>query len=137
MPRATVTRGPDLRAATFAAVGAIGDDGGAPTHIALAPSVYAAEAGREDTDGRPLYPDGLSSFAGLESVLVPGLATPLVYDATRLLFVVARDFKATVSRDYAPAFKKEEVAIKVTGRFGIGCPGLDKTVRALDLAPAA
>ncbi|MEU6138571.1 hypothetical protein [Nocardioides sp. NPDC047086] len=34
----------------------------------------------------------------------------------------------------APAFKRDELAIKVTGRFGIGCPGLDKTVRALEIA---
>ena len=84
-------------------------------------------------DGHPLYPTGLATIAGLTPVLVAGLVIPLVYDASNLYFVVARDFRAVLSREYAPAFKNDEVAIKVSGRFGVGCPGLDKTVRKLDV----
>lgn len=101
-----------------AAIADIGEDGGTPTHLALNPT----EVTREATDCRPVRPDRMEQLQGLQIVRVPGLAEPLVYDATRIYAVVARDFRVVPSSEYAPAFKADKLARKVTGRFGVGLP---------------
>lgn len=50
--------------------------------------------------------------------------------------VVARDFRVERSTEYAPAFKGDKVALKVTGRFGAGLPVPDKTIRRLTVGTA-
>lgn len=82
-------RGASLTAAVAAAIADIGEDGGTPTHLALNPTDAATEVTREATDGQPVRPDGMEQLQGLQIVRVPGLAEPLVYDATRIYAVVA------------------------------------------------
>ena len=65
---------------------------------------------------------------------VPGLTTPLVYDTAGLFLVVGRDFKADSSFDYAPAFKADGVALRVTGRFGVGVPCVDASMRKVTVS---
>jgi hypothetical protein len=104
-----------------AAIADIGEDGGTPNHLALNPTDAATEVTREATDGQPVRPDGMEQLQGLQIVRVPGLAEPLAYDATRIA-VVARDFRVVPSSEYAPAFKADKLARKVTGRLGVGLP---------------
>lgn len=75
----------------------------------------------------------MSALQGLTVIPVPGLTSPLVYDASRIYAVTARDFRVERSTEYAPAFKGDKVALKVTGRFGAGLPVPLKTVRRLVL----
>lgn len=74
---------------------------------------------------------GMGAFQGLTVVPVPGLPSPLVYDTARIYAVVARDFRVERSTDYAPAFKGDKVALKITGRFGAGLPVPSKSIRRL------
>jgi hypothetical protein len=46
-----------------------------------------------------------------------------------VFLVVARDFTVRFSQDYAPAFKSDKTALRLTGRFGVGIPTLAKSVR--------
>jgi hypothetical protein len=95
----------------------MGEAGGTPTHVAMSPTDAVAEATRTDGQGRPLYAGGvLPDLYGLSVVRVPGLEQPLVYDASTTYLVVARDFTVRSSLDYAPAFKADKTALRVTGR---------------------
>ena len=78
----------------------------------------------------------MRALQGLDVVPVPGLLSPLVFDASRIYAVVARDFRVERSTEYAPAFKGDKVALKITGRFGAGLPVPTKAIRSLDLAIA-
>ncbi|WP_082563734.1 hypothetical protein [Nocardioides sp. Root140] len=96
----------------------------------MSPTDAVEEATRTDTAGRPLCGGGqLPDLFGLTVVRVPGLEQPLVYDAGSTYLVVARDFAVRASGDYAPAFKADKTALRVTGRFGVGIPTLGKSVR--------
>ncbi|MER7073231.1 phage major capsid protein [Terrabacter sp. NPDC000476] len=134
--RAIEATGATLVGAIAAAKGEIGDSGGQATHVALSPSTAAAEEGRAGSDGHPVYPNGLGNLGGLEVVRVPGLTEPLVYDASRVYLVKARDWRVEQSTDYAPAFKGDKVALKVSGRFGAGLPASVKTIRRLNVMAA-
>ncbi len=131
--RASEVTAASLVGAVAAAVAEIGEDGGRPTHLALSPTAAATEAAREGNDGHPVHPTGMAEMQGLTVVPVPGLTDPLVYDAARLYSVVARDFRVERSTDYAPAFKGDKVALKITGRFGVGLPVAAKTIRKLTI----
>lgn len=131
--RADEATGSTLTAAIAAAVSEIGEAGGRATHVALSPTEAATEAAREGSDGHPVYPEGMSALQGLTVVPVPGLTSPLVYDAGRIYAVTARDFRVERSTDYAPAFKGDKVALKITGRFGAGLPVPSKTIRRLTI----
>ena len=74
--------GPTLWEATHAAKAAIISNGGTPTTIALPPVAIVTEESRLDGQERPMYPDGLTRFAGLDVVAVPAMAATeaLVYD---------------------------------------------------------
>jgi hypothetical protein len=76
----------------------------------------------------------MAQMQGLTVVTVPGLTAPLIYDAARVYAVVARDFRIVRSTDYAPAFKADKVALKITGRFGAGVPSSAKCIRRLNVA---
>lgn len=126
--------GPDLWGAVAAAKGEIANAGGAPSHLALNPTAAAAEEGQRDGLGRPLYPDGLQTFAGLTVVRGLAATVPLVYDSSRCWLIVRRDFQADLSRDYAPAFERYAVALRLVGRFGLAIPTVINSVRKLDVA---
>ena len=134
--RADESSGATLTTAVAAAVSEIGEAGGHATHLALSPTAAATEAAREGSDGHPVYLQGMTALQGLTVVPVPGLASPLVYDATRIYAVVARDFRVERSTEYAPAFKGDKVALKVSGRFGAGLPAPARTIRRLAVGAA-
>ena len=132
--RATVTDGPTLTGAVAAAVGEIGEAGGSASHVALSPTTYAAELAREGDQGA-IHPTGLGNLLGLTVVQVPGLTSSLVYDATTIYLAVGRDFRVDSSGDYAPAFVADKVALRVTGRFGVGVPSPAQSLRKLTVTP--
>ena len=84
----------------WAAVGELGDDGGAATHVALKPSTLARESASRDDVGRPLYPAGMVDVGGLTFVGAPGLGNDeaLIYDPLRVRLVVRRDFAVEFDR---------------------------------------
>jgi hypothetical protein len=89
--------GDSLWSAAAAAIGELGEAGGAANTVALGAAAAATEAARVGDDGHPVYPDGLATFQGLNVVRVPGLTTPLVYDAARVYLVEREDFSVEQS----------------------------------------
>lgn len=135
LARAAEVTGPTLTEAIGEALAAMGEAGGTPTHLAMSPTDAVAEATRTDSQDRPLYAGGvLPDLYGLKVVRVPGLEQPLVYDASTVYLVIARDFAVRSSGDYSPAFKADKTALRVTGRFGVGIPTLGKSVRKVLVA---
>jgi HK97 family phage major capsid protein len=140
-PRGVVAAAPavdgaDLAAAVTAAIGQIGNAGGNATHLAAKPSVLAnARNTRATPGGQLLFPDGIGAAFGLTEVGVPELADALVYDQSRSWLVVRQDFAVELSRDYA--FASDSVAVRVRGRFAVGIPAINKTIRKVTVAGAA
>jgi len=135
LSRAAQVTGPTLAEGIGVAMAEMGEAGGTPTHVAMSPTEAVDEATRTDTQGRSLYDGGrLPDLFGLTVVRVPGLEQPLVYDANSTFLVVARDFAVRISGDYAPAFKADKTALRLTGRFGVGIPTLAKSVRKVMVA---
>jgi hypothetical protein len=95
------------------------------------PNSYVQEEGRIDANGYPVYRDGLTRYNGLDVVAVPSLAAgeSLVYDRAEVFWVVAEDFTMTPSRDYAPAYERDSVALRTSGQFGVGVPNPTKAIR--------
>lgn len=129
------TTGGSMWDAALVAQGEIGDAGGTADTIAMKPSVLAAEAGVLDGQGRPLYPQGITTFAGLRPVGVPMLAATeaLVYDSTRVLLVVRSDFSVESSGD--AGFTSDLTLFRVRGRFGVAVPVATKSIRSLTWTP--
>src|SRR5262249_9300599 len=71
--------GADLPAQVTVAKGQIGDAGGTPTHLAVSATALATVDATKGTQGTLVYPDGFAAAVGLIPVVVPGLATPLLY----------------------------------------------------------
>jgi hypothetical protein len=46
-----------------------------------------------------------------------------------VFWVVAEDFTMTPSRDYAPAYERDSVALRTSGQFGVGVPNPTKAIR--------
>jgi HK97 family phage major capsid protein len=117
----------------WSAVGQLGDAGAAPTHVALRPSTWAAEAARTDDMGRPLYPDGLVRAGGLEFVQVPSLESNqcLVYDNRQVRLIVRRDLGFEV--DSSAGFARDVSLARVIGRFAVGVPVANKAIRKLTI----
>jgi hypothetical protein len=94
---AAAASGTGLWAAVHAAKGQIVGSGGNRTTLAISPAAAVAEEARLDAENRPLCPDGLDTFAGLQVVRVPALAATedLVYDRTQVFFVVGEDFECS------------------------------------------
>ncbi len=129
--RAADAAGTNIPDRISTAIGAMGGAGGSPDTIALGPTPWAAEAFRLDLQERPLY-DGfnLTELAGSTVLVVPAAgATGLIYDSKGLFLVVGRDWDVRFSDQYAPAFKADKIAMRVTGRFGIAAPSLGRSVR--------
>ena len=121
---AAASTGTDLWTAVHAAKADIIGGGGIPTTVALTPTAIVEEESRLDGDLRPMYPDGLTRYAGLDVVAVPAMAATegLVYDRAGCYLVVAEDFRVTPSRDYAPAYQRDSIALRVSGEFTVACP---------------
>jgi hypothetical protein len=128
--------GTDLAAAITGAIGQIGNSGGVATHLAAKPSVLAnARNVRATGSGQLMFPDGIGAAFGLTEAGVPELADALVYDKTRAYLIVRNDFAVELSRDYA--FNADSVAVRVRGRFAVGIPAIQKTIRKVTVAGAA
>ena len=126
---ATAVSGGDLRTAAFAAAAEIGEEGGAANTLALSPSAIATEGGRSGTDGHPIYPNGFATLGALNIVAVPGLLTPLVYDATRIYLLVRNDFEVAGSPD--AGFTSDVTVARIKGRFAAAVPVAEKAIRKL------
>jgi HK97 family phage major capsid protein len=125
--------GASLWAATVAAKTQIAAAGGTASHLAVHPDVIGAEEGRTDQDGRPLWPDGLATFAGVTVVRTAGATVPLVYDAARVYLVVRSDYEPLLSADYAPAFERYAVALRLVVRLAAAAPAPLMSMRKLDV----
>jgi hypothetical protein len=129
--------GDDLAAALTAAVGSIGDAGGAATHLCARPSVLADQRNiRGVPDGQRLFPEGLGAAFGLAEVGVPELAAAdiLVVDKARAWLVVRNDFAVDTSLDWA--FDRDAIALRLRGRFAVAAPDLPKALRRLSVTGA-
>ncbi len=133
MENATSVGGGDLWQAVHDAKGEMIATGGSPTTLALPPAAVSAEEARLDGNERPLYSDGLTRYAGLDVVPVPALADGegLVYDRSGCYLVVAEDFRVTPSRDYAPAYQRDSIALRTSGQFGAAVPLPAASIRKL------
>jgi HK97 family phage major capsid protein len=137
LDRATEVVAPTLTEGIGEAMAEMGEAGGVPTHVAMSPTTAVEEATRTDGQGRPLHEGGrLPDLLGLTVVRVPGLTQPVVYDAGTVYLVVARDFAVRVSGDYAPAFRADKTALRLTGRFGVGIPHLARSIRKVTVSAA-
>lgn len=123
--------GADLLDAVLAARGAIADAGGTADRLALSGADFAAADGARDTAGQLVFPGGFAAQVGLEPVTVPGLATGLVYDSTRLYLIVRDDASVEVSTDFR--FNYDATTLRVRARMAVGCPDPDKTIRRLSV----
>jgi hypothetical protein len=106
--------GDSLWSAAAAAIGELGEAGGAANTVALGAAAAATEAARVGDDGHPVYPDGLATFQGLNVVRVPGLTTPLVYDAARVYLVEREDF--SVEQSAHAAWRTDGLSLRVKAR---------------------
>lgn len=133
MPGARPAAGTDLGAAITAAVGSIGDYGGTATHLCARPSVLADARDLRDVAGVQLHPGGIGPSYGLAEVGVPALdaVDVLVIDAARMFLIVRSDFAVDISGDYA--FRQDARAIRIRGRFALGVPSIDKSLRRLTI----
>ena len=82
-----------------------------------------------------MYPNGLTSYAGLHVVAVPAMTATegLVYDKSGCYLIVADDFRVTPSRDYAPAYQRDSVAMRVSGQFTVAVPVPAMSIRQLTI----
>jgi len=136
VPIAPAADGTVLDAAITTAVGQIGDAGGTANVLAAKPSLLAKWRNLRDTQQRPVYPEGIGALFGLTEVGVPSLTDTLVYDATRIYFIVrTQDFEVAVSEDYL--FASDSAAVRVRGRFAVGCPAVSKTIRKITVSGVA
>jgi hypothetical protein len=129
---AEVAEATSLLSATAGAKGEIGDAGGTPDTLAISYALAATEGSATTSDGHLKYPAGLEAAIGLRIVSVPGLATPLVYDSTRLHLVVRDDFM--VEQSEHAAWRTDGMSLRVKGRFAVAVPTPGKAIRKLALA---
>jgi HK97 family phage major capsid protein len=125
--------GADLWAAVVRGKAEIAAAGGSASHLAADPDVIGAEEGRVDADGRPLWPDGLATFAGVSVVPTAGATEPLLYDSARTLLVVRSDYEALLSAEYTPAFERYAVALRLTVRMAAAAPAPAMSMRRLEI----
>jgi HK97 family phage major capsid protein len=123
--------GADLAEALSNAIGSVGDAGGIVSHLAARPSVLAAARNLRNINGDMLYPLGFGAAMGVQEVGVPELAAAdiLAFDATRCWLIIRNDFDVAISQDYF--FNRDAAAMRVRGRFAVGVPVIEKSLRRL------
>lgn len=131
IPAAPAVSADSLWTAVIAAKAQISAAGGTPTHLAASPDVIAAEESRVDADDRPLWPDGLATYAGVQVVPTPAATTPLVYDRAKVHLVVRSDYEALTSEHVTPAFERYGLALRLTCRMAAACPAPVMAMRRL------
>ncbi len=127
--QAEAVTGPTLIAAAGAGIAAIGEKGGQADTIALSPTAYVTEMTAVDANGRLIHEGGLDTLAGLSIVQVPGLETPLVYDARRCYLVLGHDSTVTPHDDW----QHDATILLVSARVNVGVPVADKSIRKLEV----
>ncbi len=121
--------GEDLLTAVTVARGQIGDAGGAADTIAWSATGLAEADAARDSNGQLVYPNGFARAVGLTAVVVPQLATPLVYAKSRTFLVVRNDVAVDMSRDWH--FNLDAISLRVKGRFAAAIPDPNKAIRKL------
>lgn len=138
IPAAPAVVSADLLAGVSQAVGEIGDAGGTADTLAISGAALAAENSSLDAAGALKYGPGgafggFPATVGLKAVVVPALATPLVYDSTRCFLVVnGQDSEVATSNDYA--FAKDAATLRVKARVAAGIPAPAKSIRKITAA---
>jgi HK97 family phage major capsid protein len=121
--------GASLIAAAGAAIAEIGEAGGTADTVALSPTAYSAELTRSDDLGHLVHPDGLPDLIGLNIVQVPGLTPSLVYDSSRVFFVLGQDSTVTVHDDP----HHDALLLLVKARANVGVPVKAQAIRKLEI----
>ena len=101
--------------------GQIGDAGGAADTIAWSATGLAEADATRDDNGQLVYPGGFARAIGLNPVVVPQLATPLVYSKSRCFLVVRNDVAVDMSRDWH--FHLDALSAAGQGPVRCGDPG--------------
>lgn len=134
--------GGTLREACIAAWGDLVANGARPDSItAFAnPTDAAIELAREAAGG-PIHPDSAASggfLLGPGVRLVPVNAMDpgevLVADTSRVYLIRRSDFSVAISRDAVQAFERDQLAMRITGRFNVAAPAPDKSLRIAQIA---
>lgn len=129
VPAAPAVVNADFLAGVSQAVGEIGDAGGTADTLALSGAALAAQTSKTGPNGL-FYPNGFAAAVGLNAVVVPALATPLVYDSTRCFLVVnGQESEVAVSNDYN--FDKDAATLRVKARVAAGIPAPSKSIRKI------
>ena len=115
--------------------GQIGDAGGGADTIAWSATGLAEADAARDSTGQLVYPNGFAAATGLTRVVVPQLATPLVYDKSRCFLVVRNDVAVDMSRDWH--FHLDALSLRVKGRFAAAIPDPNKAIRKLEIGDDA
>jgi HK97 family phage major capsid protein len=121
--------GADLHEAVNVARGEIGDAGGTPDTLAISATALAEADATRDGNGQLVYAAGFASAVSLAPVVVPGLPTPLVYDAGRCYLVVRDDAAVDISRDYH--FEFDATSLRIKARVAAAIPDPAKAIRKL------
>jgi HK97 family phage major capsid protein len=130
---APAATGATLLAAVAAAKGSIADAGGTPTTLAMSGAAMAAADTETDIGGQMIYPGGFGPAVGLAPVTVPGLATPLVYDASRVYCIVNGQLSSVeASADYR--FQYDATTFRVKSRVTAAVPDPAKAIRKLTIS---
>ena len=127
--------GANLLAQVTAAKGAIGDAGGTASALAISATALAAEDARTGSTGELVYDSGFAAAMGLTPVVVPALATPLVYDQKRCYLAVRNDATVEISRDWH--FDRDATSIRIKARVTAAIPDPHKAIRKLSVTTAA
>ena len=127
--------GANLLAQVTAAKGSIGDSGGTPNTLAISATQLAAEDAKLSTQGELVYDAGFAAAVGLTAVVVPALATPLVYDASRCYLAVRSDVAVEFSRDWH--FDRDATSVRIKARVTAAIPDPAKSIRKLSVTTAA
>ena len=122
--------GADLLTAVLTARGEIADAGGTADRFAASGAALAAADGTRDTGGQLVFPGGgFAAATGLEPVTVPGLATPLVWDSTRVYLIVRDDARVEVTDQWRWEF--DATTFRVKARMACAVPDPQKAIRKL------
>ena len=126
--------GADLLGQVTAAKGAIGDAGGTANTLAISATALASADAKVGTTGDLVFPNGFAAAMGLTPVVVPALATPLVYDQSRCFLAVRNDVTVEMSRDWH--FDRDATSLRIKARVTAAIPDPEKSIRKLSVTSA-
>lgn len=124
---------PDFRQGVIAAWGELLDAGADAEQVVAFASgaTVAGELARTTADDVPIHADGAAAMVGpgIRLIPVPSLSAGevLVADLSGLYLVLRSDFTADFSEH--AGFAKDQVLLRIKGRFACACPTPEKTLR--------